>query len=330
MSHSSTSFLRLIAPAAAAAGLALGSLPAFAQTAPTTTTPVCANVHFEMANPAPGAMLDPGGLVLEGIAFDNRATTGSGIDRVDFFLDSRDQGGFSVGTAVPGTTPGPFGAGSFHTIITLPDLTGGHDLVGYAHSSVSGQEFVVSVPVSIGEDPSVAAQTAAQGSVPTTMETCSPAPMMTTTPPSTTMPATTTPSTTTPATTTTTPVMATTPAMAGNVFLDVANPASGSTILAGAYSLEGVAYDKTAKEGAGIDRVDVFLDGRDEGGLRLGSAVLGVSNPSALPGSQWATAGFRMVVDLPSNQKGLHTLSFYAHSSVTGAETLVEIPVTID
>jgi hypothetical protein len=137
-----------------------------------------------------------------------------------------------------------------------------------------------------------------------------------------------TPVTTAP--TTTTPVMATTPAMAGNVFLDVANPAPGSTILAGAYSLEGVAYDKTAKEGAGIDRVDVFLDNRDAGGMRLGSALLGTNNPSALPGSQWATAGFRMVVDLPSSQRGLHTLSFYAHSSVTGAETLVEIPVTID
>jgi hypothetical protein len=118
--------------------------------------------------------------------------------------------------------------------------------------------------------------------------------------------------------------------MTSDVFLDVANPAPGSTILAGNYSLEGVAYDKTAKEGAGIDRVDVFLDSRDDGGVRLGSAVLGMNNPMATPGSQWATAGFRVVIDLPNNQKGLHTLSFYAHSSVTGSETLVEVPVTVE
>jgi hypothetical protein len=305
------------------------SLTASAQTAP-TTTPSCSNVHFELANPAPGAMLEAGGLVLEGIAFDNRATEGTGIDRIDFFLDNRDEGGLSVGTAMPGSTVGPFGAGSFHTIIDLPDLTGGHDLFGYAHSSVSDQEFIVSIPVSIGEDPSVAAQTAANGAEPTLTQTCTPVTgSAAVTPPSSTEPASTTPvapTTTAPATT---PV-STTPAMSTDVFLDVANPSAGSTVLAGAYSLEGVAYDKTAKEGAGIDRVDVFLDSRDDGGLRLGSALLGMNNPSATPGSQWATAGFRMVIDLPSNQKGLHTLSFYAHSSVTGSETLVEIPVTIE
>ena len=34
-------------------------------------------------------------------------------------------------------------------------------------------------------------------------------------------------------------------------------------------------------------------------------------------------------VTLPSNQTGLHTLSFYAHSSVTGQQMLVSVPVTI-
>jgi hypothetical protein len=32
---------------------------------------------------------------------------------------------------------------------------------------------------------------------------------------------------------------------------------------------------------------------------------------------------------LPNNQLGLHTLSFYAHSTVNGQETLVSVPVTV-
>ena len=111
-------------------------------------------MRFELANPDPGAMLQPGAIVVQGVAQDERATEGPGIERIDFFLDSREEGGVNVGTAVPGMTPGPFGPDSFQTTISLPAMTGGHDLFAYAQSSVNGAESVISLPIAIGEPPS--------------------------------------------------------------------------------------------------------------------------------------------------------------------------------
>jgi hypothetical protein len=264
-------------------------------------------------------MLEPGGLVIEGIALDTRATQGVGIDHVDFFLGNRDEGGVSVGSVVPGATTGPFGAvGSFATTIELPNITGGNDLFGYAHSSVTGQEVVISIPVVVGEDPVVAGETTESGAIPTMTETCTPqagqapnAPAVPATTPSTpSAPMTTTPST-----------AATTPAQS-MVSLEVANPAPDDTVLAGAFVIQGVAMDHRATSGVGIDRIDIFLDNRDEGGTFLSSASL--SGAGMNPGSWTAT------VDLPSNMKGLHSLWFYAHSTVTDGETTLEIPVTIE
>jgi hypothetical protein len=214
--------------------------------------------------------------------------------------------------AVPGAVAGPFGEGSFQTIVNLPKLTGGHDLFGYAHSSVTGQEIIIAVPVAIGEDPSVAGQTSANGAIPSMMETCTPASgSQTTTTPSTAV--------TTPSTTTTTPSTTTTmPSSSTTVMLDVGNPSPGSTIRAGAYTIEGLAFDDAAMQGTGIDKIDIFLDNRDTGGLFLGSAV---------PGSNDM---FHALVELPSNQKGLHALFFFVHSSVSGGETVVQVPISIE
>jgi len=261
-------------------------------------------------------MLEPGGLVIGGIAVDSRATTGTGIDHVDFFLGNRNEGGINVGTTVPGAAPGPFGTfGSFQTTVQLPNMTGGNDLVGYAHSSVTGQEFVISVPIVVGETPTVAGETSANGAVPTITQTCSAAPSTTT--PST--PAATTPSTTTPSTTT--PSTTTTPAQS-MVTLEIANPSPGASVLVGAYVTQGMAMDKAAMSGVGVDRIDIFLDNRDEGGTFLGSASLGA--PNTTPGA-WSTT-----ITFPSNMKGLHALWYYAHSTVSGGETAMEIPVTIE
>jgi len=330
MSRTSSRLVRLIGPATAAAALIIGSMPAFAQTAPATTpaTMGCNGVHFELANPAPGSFLEPGGLVVEGIALDSRATSGNGIDHVDFFLGNRDQGGTSVGMAVPGATAGPFGTGSFHTIIDLPNMTGGNDLWAYAHSSVTGQESVVSVPIAIGEDPVVAGETSENGATPTMMEAC----MGTATGTAQTAPATTTETTTAPSTTTTpaTTTTTTTMPMTGNIMLTIGNPEPSATILSGNYSVEGTAWDQSATSGNGVDRIDVFLDNRDNGGLFLASAQPGIANPTQGSGSQFANSGWRVTVNLPKNQTGLHTLAFYAHSSVTGGEKVIEVPVTIE
>jgi len=313
-----SAFLRLLGLASAAAGLILGTLPAFAQTA--TTPSSCADVRFELANPAPGSQLEPGGLVIEGIAMDSRAVQGTGIDHVDFFLGNRDEGGLSVGTAVPGSGPGPFGTfGSFQTTVTLPRITGGNDLVGYAHSSVTGQEFIISIPVAIGESTTVAGETSANGAVPAMTETC---PSTAPTAPVSTMP--TTPVTTTPSTSTTTPSTSVTTPTQSMVTFDVANPSAGATINVGAYVIQGIAMDHSAMSGVGIDRVDVFLDNRNEGGMFLGSASL------SAPAAGMAPGAWTITINTPNNMKGLHTLWFAAHSSVTGGETTLEIPVDVE
>jgi mono/diheme cytochrome c family protein len=115
----------------------------------------CPGIRLELANPSPGSRVDPGHFVVEGRAVDVRAQQGSGIDRIDFFLDDRSLGGRFVGTTTPGQTPGSAPT-SFHATVSLPNLIGGHDLVAYARSAVTGHESVVSIPIAVGTDPSKA------------------------------------------------------------------------------------------------------------------------------------------------------------------------------
>jgi hypothetical protein len=290
--------LRLLGPLAAAAALGIGTLPAMAQTAPTTSSGGCSGIRFELANPGPGSMLEPGGYVLEGVAADQRATQGPGIDRVDFFLDSREEGGLNIGTVVPGMTGGPFGPNSFQTTVDLPDMIGGHDLVAYAHSAVNGAESVISVPIALGED----VDKAFEGTPPATAsEMCMTGSAGATT------------STTTTTTTTTSTNGAST------IKFEVGNPSPGDTIHVGAYDIEGTASDTAARQGNGIDRIEIFLDSRDEGGTLIGqgSFVNG--------GTMWTAT-----VDLPKNDTGVHSLFFYAHSSASSQEEVVSVPVIVE
>jgi len=305
MSRTTLKHLRFVGPLAVVAALGIGSLPALAQSTPAPAD--CTAIHFELANPGPGSRVEQGHSVVQGIALDTRATSGTGVDRIDFFLDSRDSGGVSIGTAAPGMVPGPFGPGSFQATVSFPSSNGGHDLFAYAHSTVTGQESVISMPIGVGEDP-------AAGSATTVTENCT----GTGTVAPSTVPATnTTPATTTPAATTTAPATTTT-ASAATIAVSVANPSPGDTIKVGDLNVAGSAWDKAAKEGSGIDRVDIFLDSRDGGGSLLTQATFGTLN------------NWHATVDLPSNQTGLHELVFYVHSSVTGQETAVTVPVTIE
>jgi hypothetical protein len=292
----------LIVPVVAAAALTFGSTAAWAQTT-ATSSESCDDLQFQLANPAPGSMLLPGGYLLEGVAADTRATTGSGIDRVDFFLGNRDEGGVSLGSVAPSGASGALGPGSFAVEVELPDMIGGHDLFAYAYSTVTGQEAVIAVPISVGEDPEAAGVMAEDMAAPAVFVSCTPAPTGSTTTP-----------TSTPTTSTTAPTSTAPESSEETVSLSIANPVEGATLLPGAYSIDGQA--------TGVDRVEVFLDNRDEGGLFLGNAV---------PGDDSDDSGmFHIVVDLPENQTGVHSLWFYAQSSTTGEWTAVEIPVTIE
>jgi hypothetical protein len=309
MSRSASGFLRAIGALSVAAALGIGTVPASAQM---TNSGGCSTIDFQLANPAPGSRVEAGSDIIQGVATATNAPNGSsGIDRVDFFLGNRDEGGISLGSAVPGMTAGPFGPGSFQATVNFADHTGGNDLFAYAHSTVTGQESVISVPIAIGEDVSKAFATPPSSDAGTMMCLGSSTGTNQTG---------ITPTTTTPATTTTTTTSTTQPSGAAtmqSMTLEVGNPSPGDTIHVGAYNIIGRALDRNATSGSGIDRIDVFLDNRDQGGMFLASG-------SVLANNLWSAT-----VTIPNNQTGLHNLTFYAHSSVSDREISVTVPVTV-
>jgi hypothetical protein len=111
-------------------------------------------------------------------------------------------------------------------------------------------------------------------------------------------------------------------------YVAVANPVPGDNLIAGGLDIQGKAFDPAASpdQGTGIDRVQVFLGDRDRGGLHLADARLGLPNTAAAPGSQFALAGWDVVVNLPP---GSHTLFIYGRSTVTGKEGTVQVPIRV-
>jgi polysaccharide biosynthesis protein PslG len=103
-----------------------------------------------------------------------------------------------------------------------------------------------------------------------------------------------------------------------SLVLSVGNPQPNDALPRGKYVMQGVAFDRAANSGSGVDRVSVFVDDRDAGGQHVGDAVLG----------QPVANGFSATVDL-SRISGAHTLFVYARSAVTGKEAIVNFPVTI-
>jgi hypothetical protein len=116
------------------------------------------------------------------------------------------------------------------------------------------------------------------------------------------------------------------------VVLDVANPSSGAKVPRGRLNIEGVAYDKNATTGTGVDMVSGFIGDRDLGGATagrpggyIGSATLGLPNPLAATG-QWSKAGFQLRT--LSLRKGAYTLYIYARGG--NCEAVQTIPIKVD
>jgi hypothetical protein len=135
------------------------SLPPCGSPTPTPTFPplpvalagatsVPASLTLNVFNPQPGDTLAHGMYLIQGVAFDPGASAGSGVDRVQVFLDPRDAGGQLLGDALLGgtSTGGPYG---FVLAAPLPNRRGSHLISVYAHSSLSGSEAVVSIPVTL-------------------------------------------------------------------------------------------------------------------------------------------------------------------------------------
>jgi hypothetical protein len=115
---------------------------------------------------------------------------------------------------------------------------------------------------------------------------------------------------------------------AAQMYLEVSNPSSGDSIHVGAYMMEGMAFDRAADEGAGIDHVEIFLDNRDTGGLLIGTGQMGA--PSPVPDDpQLSEAGWSAQVNVPRNMVGPRTMFVYTMSSITGGEVVIGIPVVV-
>jgi len=116
-----------------------------------------------LSNPSSGDLLNAGTVIIEGVAYDPAATSGSGVDKVDIYLGDRDAGGLLLGSAVPGATinplvvesGSPLAQAAFSVRADVPsNMSGSHVLFAYAHSSVTGKDSKVWVPVNVGTPPS--------------------------------------------------------------------------------------------------------------------------------------------------------------------------------
>jgi hypothetical protein len=239
---------------------------------------------------------------------------------VSIFLDSREAGGVDLGQAAPGAPnpaleiPGfPTSADGFTLIVRLPNEIGEHTLVAYAHSSLTGRETAVSVPIVLGEDPVKAGVLAGSTSESNTNPGANPVPC-------TSPGAAATPAPAPPATVPSTTVPASPMVSAQPITFELANPSPGDTLGSGANVISGTAFDSRAQQGSGIDRISFFLDSRDQGGMELTQVTLPQPSPNQ----------FSVTVTLPSNHLGGHALVAYAHSAVSDTETSVTVPIDLE
>lgn len=307
-------FLSLLLLLALVAASMASLPPASAQTA----SPQCPALQLD--NPNPGDTVMPGGYVVSGIAFDPSATIGSGVSRVDFFLGNREAGGLYLGSAQSIPNPNSFGPPRFQTQLTIPDITAADTAFNvYAFDALSSGETSVSIPVRVGDIPPprnrpipTAQLTSTCAAIATAVSLAPPLPgeiAFTPTPG---------------------PQLAGPPAPPGAAgtdeggpVLQLANPATGDLLPLGGYVVSGTAYDPGSISGPGGDRVQFFLDPRENGGLFLGTAVPVAAAPGEAP--RFATK----IVIPNSASKGSHVFVASAHSSVLGKEVTVSVPVFV-
>ena len=286
------------------ASVAMMAAPSAAEPLAVVTCPGGAPV-VQLANPGPGDVLSQGDYIVSGTAFDPAAGQGAGIDRVDLFLGQRDSGGVFLGEATPGQDAN--NPREFQVKVTLPtSANGGRDFVAYAYSSVTAGQSSESVPVFVGAAPTP---------TPITSNAPTPVALSTTT---TSICGGTPVAAAAPATSSSAGQAATTAAVpSGPPVLDLGNPHPGDILSNGDLFIDGVAFDPSANQGSGIDRVEVFLDSRDQGGQPLGSGTPGAGN------------AFNIKATVPSAANGGHNLVVYARSSITGQETVQSVPVFV-
>jgi len=117
---------------------------------------------LQLANPSAGDTVLLGDYIISGSAYVPNTAQGVGVDRVEFFLGNRDQGGTYLGSATPGHGGGMSASsgsllamGGFATKVTVPNQLRGttSTFYAYAQNAATGQETVVSAPVNVGAPP---------------------------------------------------------------------------------------------------------------------------------------------------------------------------------
>lgn len=298
-----------LSSASVLAALSLTGLPAAAQTAPATTTMAAQSCPvLSVGNPNPGDTVNTGAYVISGEAFDPASQSGAGISAVDLFLGDRDQGGTFLGSAVPGSNTSDPRAWSIE--ITIPsNFNRGVDFAAYADSSVSGAETAVTFPIFVGTPPKPGVGLVTPTPVPNLTET-----VTNNCPTANTAPAANT-TTTAAAAGASAPAVATT---SGCPTLSLANPNPGDDLSAGGLVISGRAVGTGEGSASGVQRVDLFLGARDEGGMFLGSGV---------PGTGGNADTFSVEVQVPNLSRGVD-FSAYAIGD-NGQEQVVSFPVFV-
>lgn len=323
--------LRLVSALTTAVALTLGYLPAFAA-APTDAlapTDAASCVRLELDNPHAGDVVPLGKYNVSGRAFD---ASGAAIDRVQIFLEDRNLGGIQIGEAdlnPPDGAPALVAQSSIadNGIFTaLTDTSGtssdigSHTLFAYAHST-SGTEVSVAVPLVL-RNPNAPTPGGAGASLSNALPNVSnsaacppPAP----------------PTNQVSPTGTNVTATAAGPAPVNEtITVRVDSPHPGASVTRGRFIVSGKA---TTNTGGPIDRVQVFLDNRDLGGINIGE-ITAADSPMAIPNTQLVSTlnsdgTYDVVVSFPAQNLGVHTVWVYAHSGATGKEASANTSVTV-
>lgn len=103
-------------------------------------------------------------------------------------------------------------------------------------------------------------------------------------------------------------------------------PTDGETV-SGVIPVAGWAVDLATREGTGVDRVDIYIDG-----AQVATSDLGQTRPEigAAYGQNFASSGWTAQVDLSQVSPGSHTLEARARSQLTGVETSYTAGITVD
>ena len=322
----------VVASSAALVAASMASAPAGAGPADSVTGSAAGCPTLTIDNPAVGARISAGDYLVSGAAVDPNASSGTGVARVDFFFGFRESGGVNLGSAIPGVTndtptnqpAGPVNRpGGFTVRLKFPSsISRGDNLVAYAYSATSSAVTSVGIPILVGTEPTPTPTGTNNTPVPlkaaTAESNCTPSAVaqapVSQAPVSQPAVVQASPS----------PVQIVAPAGQQAVVttqgpvLRIDNPHSGDLIPVGDTIINGVAFDPAATSGSGVSRIEVFANAREAGGIFLGGGAPGTaSNPE----------GFGVKVTVNANQNGAFTLFVYARSSITGRESVVQIPV---